>query len=119
MKLSKVFFVLMLVSVLTFSCKTDKKEASDAMQEAADDMSEAAEEVAGWRDLVTSSRSRCRRVPARDVRGRQGRPFDHLVASVVDPRRGRPNGTRVSRSMDAAAAQGAAMAVCVVAPTLH
>lgn len=36
----------MLVSVLAFSCKNDKKDASDAMQEAADDVSEAAEDAA-------------------------------------------------------------------------
>lgn len=46
MKLCKVFVVVMLISVVTFSCKSDKKEATDAIQDAAEDVSEAVGDAA-------------------------------------------------------------------------
>ncbi len=46
MKLFKVFYVVILISVITFSCKSDKKEAKDAIQDAAEDVSDAVKEAA-------------------------------------------------------------------------
>ena len=45
MKLMKLLFTLMLVSALAFSCKSEKKEAGDAMDAAVEETSEAAEEA--------------------------------------------------------------------------
>jgi hypothetical protein len=47
MKLMKLLFTLMLVSAISFSCKSDKKEAAvDAVEEAAEDTGEAVSEAA-------------------------------------------------------------------------
>jgi lipid-binding SYLF domain-containing protein len=70
MKLMKTILALMLVSVLAFSCKSDKKntteevtdaveaaaeEAGDAVEEAADDVEEVAEEVSDSAEEVAEA----------------------------------------------------------------
>lgn len=46
MKLAKYFLVIMLLGVITISCKSDKKEASEAIDEAVEQVSDAVEEAA-------------------------------------------------------------------------
>lgn len=46
MKLVKYLFVVMLVSVITTSCKSDKKDASEAIDNAVEQVSDAVEEAA-------------------------------------------------------------------------
>jgi len=45
MKLMKLLFTLMLVSAIAFSCKSEKKEASEAVDAAVEETTEAAEET--------------------------------------------------------------------------
>ena len=46
MKISNLFFILLVVSALTFSCKSERKEASDAVDEAVEAVEEAGKEAA-------------------------------------------------------------------------
>jgi hypothetical protein len=46
MKISKLFYVLVVVSAITFSCKSDKKEASEAVDDAIEAVEEAADDAA-------------------------------------------------------------------------
>ena len=46
MKVTKLLFVLAVVSAITFSCKTDKKEASEAVDDAVEAVEEAADDAA-------------------------------------------------------------------------
>ena len=45
MKLMKLLFTVMLVSAIAFSCKSDKKEAGEAMDDAVEETTEAVEET--------------------------------------------------------------------------
>ncbi|WKK66547.1 YSC84-related protein [Lutimonas zeaxanthinifaciens] len=46
MKLSRIFFTLLVVMAISFSCKSEKKEAGEAVDAAVEETTEAAEEVA-------------------------------------------------------------------------